>query len=132
MVVGKEGRAGFFSSCWEAVERVLNLVRMRDDSLSSNDVNMHLGRVMVGERVMARPERYPPAALSHARASRAVDLKRAGRQLLLENRVREARGALVKSLRARPSPKLALLLALSLAGPRVCRLVLGARQAPGR
>lgn len=115
-----------------AVERPLMRLRLRPGSVSSNAASMHLGRAMVAERVLAHPERYPPRSLAHARENRALELKRAGRQFLMDGRCWAARAVLLRSLQARPSVRTLVLLALALAGKRTCRRVLASREPHAR
>jgi glycosyltransferase involved in cell wall biosynthesis len=83
------------------VERSLMHRRLYDGSLSSDDLRMDLGAAMIGDRVFAHPDRYPAGAVERYRLEQPAVLRRAGVRLLEQGRLREARSALVKSLRGR-------------------------------
>lgn len=111
-----------------AVERPVTLRRIHDSNLSSNDIDMLMGRAMVAERILASPERYPASALPHARWRHPIELTHAGGLLLEAGRFPEARDVLRRSLRSRFRLRTVLLYALALGGRHLYRSARLARQ----
>lgn len=83
------------------VERCLMHRRLYDGNLSNDDLRMNLSAAMIGDQVFAHPERYPAGAVERYRVEQPTVLRLAGVRLLEQGRLREARSALVKSLRGR-------------------------------
>jgi glycosyltransferase involved in cell wall biosynthesis len=81
------------------VERCLMHRRLYDGNLSNDDLRMDLSAAMIGDHVFAHPERYPAGAVERYRMEQPAVLRRAGVRLLEQGRLREARSALVRSLR---------------------------------
>lgn len=87
------------------VERCLVHRRLYDGNLSNDEIRMDLSAAMVADRVFANPERYPAGAVERYRVEQPAVLRRVGVRLLERGRVREARSALLKSLRGQFSPR---------------------------
>jgi GT2 family glycosyltransferase len=107
-----------------AIEERLVWYRRWSGSLSKESERMILGRLQIGEKVLARPELYPAGAVSYFQAERAVSLQRLGRLALERDDLRRARQHLLASLRIRLRMGSVLLLASTLAGLRAYKSLL--------
>jgi cellulose synthase/poly-beta-1,6-N-acetylglucosamine synthase-like glycosyltransferase len=107
-----------------AVEERLVWFRRWSGSLSRESERMILGRLQIGDKVLAHPELYPPGAASYFQAERAVSLQRLGRLALERDDLRRARHHLLASLRTRLRVGSFLLFASTLAGLRANQVLL--------
>jgi len=112
-----------------AIEERLVWYRRWSGSLSKESERMILGRLQIGEKVLARPELYPAGAVSYFQAERAVSLQRLGRLALERDDLRRARQHLLASLRTRLRMGCVLLLASTLAGLRAYKSLLRLKRA---
>lgn len=91
--------------------------RVHDAALTSNQLGMTLGRLAVVDRVLARPDRYPPKVAASMTEELPTLALEAARLLLHVGRRGESRRLLLRSLRVRPSAAALALLAASWLDP---------------
>ena len=100
-----------------SVEQALVRYRVHPDSLSRDEVAMRTCAVEVAEKVLARPDRYPPGATAIVKQARAELVMRAAAAHVKSGDVQSCRTILRKELQRNFSLPMAALLATTLVLP---------------
>jgi glycosyltransferase involved in cell wall biosynthesis len=113
------------------VERPLVRYRVHAGAASADPLEMTLGAITVGDRVLANPARYPAGAADHFRRDRPRRLREAGLLLMERDRFSEARQVLRRSLRAKPSLRTVAALAAAFLGRSAYRALVRVKRGLG-
>lgn len=82
------------------VEEALVRYRLRDDSVSSDEIGLKLGFAYLADKVMASPDRYPEGAPEHFRRRKPAVLREAAVRCMHEGSFDRASALLRRSLRS--------------------------------
>ncbi len=114
-----------------AIEDRLVLSRYWGGNLSLQAKKMTLGRLQLGEKVLAHPELFPAGAAKHFVRERSACLYRLGKVALQGGEIKTARQYLLSSLKNRPALAPALLLMTTLVGAKGRSFLLRIKRATG-